>query len=252
MEYRIPQFQRGYLTSDFPSHRHPYGELHVFTSGTGHFAQQDCLWRVKRAVMTLTPPGTAHALQVDQPLAFFYVDFEAEPVLHEALEVLARRQEKLGPLELTEAQLATAAELKDKLDSSQRLLVSSGVHGFRSWLFELARDPGDSGRDGVTLALAYIQDNLGNTLCLDDLANVAGQNRFSLLRGFKARTGLTPMRYVMRSRVEAAAFLLASKRLTLDEIAVQLKFADGFHLGKAFRRWKGVSPGRWRQGRKRK
>ncbi len=252
MEYRIPQFQRGYLTSDFPSHCHLYWELHVFTSGTGAFSQQNSPWSVKRAVMTLTPPGAGHALRVDQPLAFFYVDFEAEPALQEALEVLTRRQEQYGPLELNEAQLATAAELKDKLDSSQRLLVTSGMHGFRSWLFELAQDPGNSGRDGMMLALAYIQDNLGNTVCLNDLAHVAGQNRFSFLRGFKARTGLTPMRYVMRSRVEAAAFLLASQRLSLDEIAVQLKFADGFHLGKAFRRWKGVSPGRWRKGGQRK
>ena len=246
MEERIPSIQYGFLSHDFPLHEHEKWEIHLFTGGRGTLVQQGRVRQVSSGILTLTPPHHEHFLTVDESLSFYYLQFHAEKDIS-LLGRLVNQQEVVGVLDVEPSVVSEVVRLKSKLDSTSPDRIASGLHGFRSWLYDLAAGGGEKSPDGVDQALVWLLENLNRRLELDDLAAVAGLDRFSFSRRFKARTGLSPLAYVHRSKIEAAGFLLAGTDLPLSEVAQKLGFCDEFHFGRVFKKWRGIPPGQWRR-----
>jgi AraC-like DNA-binding protein len=83
----------------------------------------------------------------------------------------------------------------------------------------------------------------------EDLAALAGLSPARFHVHFKRVTGSSPKDYWQRLRVEQAARLLReAPDLTITEIAHQLGFASSQYFATVFRRYLGVSPGRYREG----
>jgi len=209
--------------------------------------QDGSLWAVSPGTLTLTPPHHTHELTVEEPLSFYYLQFLGEKEVHSLLVRLVERQKIEGPLKVEPGLVVEVGRLKDKLDSPLADRVASGVHGFLAWLYDLAAGRSEEEPDGIDRALVWLRKNLDRRLGLNDLAFQAGMDRFVFCRRFKTRTGLSPLAYVHRSKVEAAGFLLAVTDLPLAEVAHRFGFSDEFHFGKVFRKWRGLSPGRWRK-----
>jgi AraC family transcriptional regulator len=91
-----------------------------------------------------------------------------------------------------------------------------------------------------------IYDDLAGDLRLGDLAAAVPLSAYHFSRAFRATTGFSPHRYVMRCRAEAARALIARTRLGLGEVARRTGFADGAHLARQFRRHFGLTPGEFR------
>lgn len=247
MEIELPTVQYGFLTHDFPFHDHPQWEIHLITGGLGALVQDGHRWDLSVGSVTLSPPRHGHSLAIEGSLSFFYLQFDGVKEVLPVLRRLLDRQEAHGPLRADAAQMNEAARLKERLDSTLPDRVASGLHGFRAWLYDLAAGPSEAEPDGIDRALAWLGKNLDRRLELNDLASMAGLDRFAFCRRFKARTGLPPLAYVHRSKVEAAGFLLAGTDLSLADVALRLGFCDEFHFGKVFKKWRGVPPGQWRQ-----
>ena len=79
---------------------------------------------------------------------------------------------------------------------------------------------------------AFIVDSLDRPLSLDDLAGAVGQTRFHFLRAFSKAVGMTPSRYVMHRRTQAALSMATGTRETLAAIAYATGFADQSHLSR--------------------
>ena len=92
---------------------------------------------------------------------------------------------------------------------------------------------------------AYIDENVGRPISLEDLANVAGVSRFHFARQFRASTGESPMGFVLRARIERGKVRLRERDVTVSRIATELGFADQSHFTRTFRRLVGTSPKRF-------
>ena len=95
--------------------------------------------------------------------------------------------------------------------------------------------------------LEYVDRHLGEPITVDDLAALAHLERTYFTRLFASCFGLPPAKFVLRRRIERAKRLLWETSDTLESIAADLGFADGFHLSKAFKRVSGVSPSTFRR-----
>jgi AraC-like DNA-binding protein len=80
---------------------------------------------------------------------------------------------------------------------------------------------------------------------LAELAALSGVSRFQLLRAFAREVGTTPHAYLVQRRVTLARRLLAVGK-TPAQAALDAGFADQSHLTRAFVRYIGVTPARYR------
>jgi AraC family transcriptional regulator len=87
-----------------------------------------------------------------------------------------------------------------------------------------------------------IEARVGEELTLDDLANAAGQSRFHFHRTFTLTMGITPHRYLMRWRLEAAIGMIRQRRLPIAAIAAETGFVDQSHLSRWSRSVHGLRP----------
>lgn len=91
-----------------------------------------------------------------------------------------------------------------------------------------------------------MRDHLDGEVTLDGLAAQAHLSKFHFLRAFRAATGTTPHRYLVRMRMQKAGQLLRTGRYTVAEVAQRCGYAGSGHFSAAFRRHTGVTPDRYR------
>jgi AraC-like DNA-binding protein len=96
-------------------------------------------------------------------------------------------------------------------------------------------------------AFETIEAHLGESISVPSLAAVAGMSPSHFARRFSGALGISPGRYIMRRRIEEARIRLAESDDTLDAVAADLGFCDGFHFSKVFKKETGLSPSAFRK-----
>ena len=91
-------------------------------------------------------------------------------------------------------------------------------------------------------ALWFIESHLGQSLALDDVADVADVSRFHLVRAFAAATGFSVMRYVRARRLTEAARALARGAPDILTLALDADYGSHEAFTRAFRDHFGVTP----------
>ena len=93
----------------------------------------------------------------------------------------------------------------------------------------------------------YIHANLDKRITADDLARAARLSRSRLCYLFKAETGVAPMQYLKRCRIEKARDLLESTPLSVKEIRSSVGLSDRSHFTRGFKETFGVTPFEYRR-----
>jgi AraC family transcriptional regulator len=113
--------------------------------------------------------------------------------------------------------------------------------------------PGDRDRPGLTarqLAVArdVMEARLAEPMPLADLAAAVSLSVSQFSRQFKASTGETPHRFLMRLRAEAACRLLRSTAMPIPEVATRCGFSHQEHLTRVLRAQLSITPAAVRRG----
>jgi len=91
-------------------------------------------------------------------------------------------------------------------------------------------------------AVAIVDEEFASELALDDIARRVASSRRQLQRAF-AEIGNTTFRdHLTRVRMQRAADMLASRSLTVREVAHRVGYRQPAQFAKAFRRYQGVAP----------
>jgi AraC family transcriptional regulator len=88
----------------------------------------------------------------------------------------------------------------------------------------------------------YVSAHLAEPIEVAALAALAGRSSFHFSRVFARSVGMTPHRYVVHLRLQAAIQHMRQGRMGLAEIAAETGFADQSHLSRWIRRVHGVTP----------
>ncbi|BAF87312.1 transcriptional regulator [Azorhizobium caulinodans ORS 571] len=106
-----------------------------------------------------------------------------------------------------------------------------GPQGLVPWRLKRAKD--------------LIASRLSGNLTIAEIAADCGLTPSYFTRQFAASTGMTPHRWLLKMRVEAAKQLISEGRLSLVEVALSCGFADQSHLTRIFSREVGTPPRTW-------
>lgn len=98
---------------------------------------------------------------------------------------------------------------------------------------------------GIEAVCAYLDEHYASPTSLEELARLAGMNKYSLLRAFTRSKGITPYRYLETVRVSRAKRLLEQGMEPAD-VALQTGFSDQSHFSNYFKEFIGLTPGQYR------
>lgn len=96
-------------------------------------------------------------------------------------------------------------------------------------------------------AILLMEQNIGRSLSLEELAGKLNISIRHLERLFKQSTGVGPQAYGRGLRLRMAAWMLAHSMRTISSIAAACGFSDASHFGRDFRSAYGESPSSWRK-----
>ncbi len=117
-----------------------------------------------------------------------------------------------------------AADAQESIYLAYRTHLHPGVHRAQDYLIQAQTEP----------------------VVLRDVAERAGMPVRSLLRAFKEATGITPLQYHQRLRLEVAATFLRNPAMRVEEVARRCGFDDPRHFRRLWVRTFGSPPSRSR------
>ena len=96
----------------------------------------------------------------------------------------------------------------------------------------------------------YIEDHIGASISVDNLADMLGCSKFYFLREFKKLVGITPYQYLLNKRLELAQTRLAIPGSSIATVGMELGFNDQAHFTRAFKTQFGETPGQFQKKRR--
>ncbi|MGA9700931.1 AraC family transcriptional regulator [Pseudomonas sp.] len=169
------------------------------------------------------PPALVQQILQGKPLPFLKTAVSQDPRLTTTVFELLHAQD-LDPMSEEDALLSFVTILA---------AVTGQPRTRTAHHFEAARRARD-----------YIHDNLDRPITLDELAECAGRDRWSLSKDFRVFYGTSPHRYITARRLSRVKLLVQAGQ-TLSKAAVDAGFFDQSHMSRHFTRSFGIAPSRW-------
>ena len=95
--------------------------------------------------------------------------------------------------------------------------------------------------------ISYIENNLCDTICADEIASKMGVSSYYLQKGFKLMTGYTIAEYIKNRRLYLAGVELVSGNDKIIDVAYKYGYETPESFTKAFFRFHGFNPSRTKE-----
>ena len=255
-------------------HTHDFSEIAIILSGSAVYETDFSTSRITAGDVLVMPAGGSHRFHSEVDIEQFNLLFQFEklPVpgkditMHPGYSSLFRlnpeycRKQKYYPrfrirdaasLQYIRLLLTAASTAQEQKKTGYALSVygaflqiipillenySSCVLRQNAHIPELLAD-----------CLDHIQQNFRKELPTALLAEKAKMAPASFVRHFHAATGMTPLEYIIKLRLEEAAILLQDPDLSIAEAALQSGFNDSNYFSRLFRKKNNISPRGYRK-----
>lgn len=97
------------------------------------------------------------------------------------------------------------------------------------------------------LVKRYIDSNYSDPITLETLAELTHMNKYYLAHSFTKYTGLSPINYLTKRRLESCKQLLITSSFSIAQIASCVGFSSISYLSQVFKKNIGISPNQYRK-----
>lgn len=101
----------------------------------------------------------------------------------------------------------------------------------------------------VERATAYIEENLGGDLAIENLSRQLNICRSALYKNFELKFSCTPGEYIKRRRIEKSKEYLLTTTLSIEDISEHVGFSSGAYFSNVFKEFEGISPLKYRKAK---
>ena len=98
----------------------------------------------------------------------------------------------------------------------------------------------------VQKAVEYMNAHIHEDISIDSICEAIHVSKYYLCRKFKQSTGLTVMRYILKTRIIAAKNLMENTNLTIGQISQRCGFSSQSYFCRVFKEECGVTPLKFR------
>lgn len=97
----------------------------------------------------------------------------------------------------------------------------------------------------VEQAIRWLNLQYSKPISIEEMAHTFGYHRTYLSKIFKQFTGLPPMGYLLKVRMDRAKQLL-QEPFTIEQVASSVGYPDALYFSKQFKKWYGCTPSEFR------
>lgn len=222
---------------------YPYNTVYFVTDGDGHIRANGVTTDMRPGWVYLIPPHLRHDIWCDTHVEKVYVDVHVEllpgyDVFSDGKRVLSRF---IGEERCTGMHALCSGGIRERLALRGELaLVLAG-------LMEKEPEPVSARMAAFLPMITYMQRKLSAQLRRDELAERFGWNPSVLSRSFKAVFGCGLKQYMEKLLSTRLAEELLLTEKTLQQLADEYGFCDGYYLSAFFKRCMGMAPAMYRE-----
>lgn len=203
--------------------------------------------------IVLCPPGTKLYRRAQNPLSFLFIEFDwtnSEKELKESSLMVSPGKVSFRRIDRYSSTFSCIRELsnlnpRDHLSYKQHLLMDIlylyALEQRDKRVHSPVKDP------VIQDAVQYIQNHAYEPISLKKLANQAYLSQSQFSRRFHTSMKISPNRYLTAIRMQKAQTLLLDTDLTLEIIAQQCGYQNGFYLSRVFKNTYNMSPSMFRK-----
>lgn len=92
----------------------------------------------------------------------------------------------------------------------------------------------------------FLMENIDHNLTVGEMADYMGCSESHFHRKFQRETGMSPLNYFARAKLDAAYAMLRDTDLKINQIALKLGFQDPYYFSRFFKKYSGLSPKDWK------
>ena len=200
-------------------------------------------------------PGAAHAYgsSRDDPWDIVWVHFQG-PLAAAFADLIGRGSSRRVALGLDEEIRDRWVELVIAHHGKQpghQLRVDTGLCGLLGLIcYRLQqRQAAPASADPLELPRLqrYVHDHLSRPITLEELAGLVHLSPTHFARVFKQQFGVSPIYYVIQTRLAQACALLVETDLSVKQVSVTVGYSDPYYFSRLFKKMIGQNPTSYRQ-----
>lgn len=146
------------------------------------------------------------------------------------------------------AQSTNFKMLFSKIDTFSEAAVScpgrmkAGMYDILSSLSEVHNSVKLTKFDMIAKGISYLENNTRHEMSIAQIAKLCNVSTSYFRRLFKEYANVSPIEYILNSKIEKAKIYLEYENLTIGEISDLLGFTDAAYFSKQFKRKVGMTP----------
>ena len=233
-------------------HSHTFTELFYITNGNGRFSVGSQILNVKSNDLIIINPGLEHTELSDfqKPMEYIVLGLEGVHFQSESAEYIHLSNSKQNPDQHLYFN-SLAHELKrEKLYHNfvcQNLLNIIFTILLRSDDLKMCLTTNADKSKTVKTAIKYIDDHFREAITLETLSSLVHLNKFYFAHSFTEETGISPIHFLTKKRIDESKHLLTNTDHTLSSISQIIGFSSPSYFSQSFRRITGVTPHAYRK-----
>lgn len=238
-------------------------EEHLFMyiySGTGSIVSGERLFPIKKGTLVFIAADTYHYTMPDEPEIYdrskLTVSLERFFKIAEIFEdnaVFKNISNKaIVYAEIDECDRSTVDRIfsdwdKSENESNKELILLSCFFRLLHFLNKYALKSTAAVVGTMSCAIKYINENIASDIDIKDICSAVNISKYYFCRQFKAHTGLTVMKYILKTRIALAKSELKKTNLSITEISEKYGFSSISYFCRVFKEEEHCSPLQYRK-----
>jgi AraC-like DNA-binding protein/mannose-6-phosphate isomerase-like protein (cupin superfamily) len=249
-ELEIEAYHFKGIMQKFPNHFHEHYVIGFIESGRRRLSCKNKEYTISTGDLLLFNPMNNHTCEQldDKALDYRCINIKPEVMQKIVLEITGQSflPEFTQPVAFHSEQVSLLRELHQMLMEGRTDFEKEEAFYFliEQLLTEYTKPVQSElseGSDEIQKACDYMDGNFIDLITLDDLSQVSGLKKYTLLRNFTRQRGITPYQYLEMIRVNHSKKLLEQGVEPIDA-AGQSGFTDQSHFTKFFKNFIGLTP----------
>lgn len=234
--------------------------IHYIMSGTGTYVVNNEIYHLSKGDAFIVKPNeiTSQRADANDPWSFCFFAFDGA----HAEELLSRTLFRDGnyivhlydtPMDDLFNLIVHTVDTLDQNKANEDILALSQLLKMLH-LFSFIPNPDQLGMltesalsDPIRRSLDFIHLNYATSISISGIAAMLSLNRSYFYRLFKKETGISPVEYLNRYRLEKARLFLANTKMPISQIALSTGFSSFSSFHRLFRIKYGQSPSEYRK-----